>query len=115
MYRQDRSSWSRAWFASRGIFFSLDASMIRDPAIYAVVTDGDIAYPSAIPFLLVHLGCLAAIRTGVTWPAIALCVGLYWLRMFAVTAGCYQYFSHPSFSAGRVFPFILSFLSHSTP
>ena len=29
----------------------------------------DIIYPSAIPFVLVHLGCFAAIWTGITWPA----------------------------------------------
>src|SRR2546430_14362642 len=28
---------------------------------------GDIAYPSAIPLVLVHLACVAAIRTGITW------------------------------------------------
>ena len=28
----------------------------------------DIIYPSSIPFLLVHLACIAAIWTGVTWP-----------------------------------------------
>lgn len=75
---------------------------------------GDILYPSAIPFLLVHLGCLAAIWTGITWQAIALCVGLYWLRMFAVTAGYHRYFSHRSYATGRLFQFILAFLAQST-
>ena len=74
----------------------------------------DIAYPSAIPFVLVHLGCLAAIWTGVTWQAIALCAGLYWLRMFAVTAGYHRYFSHRSFATGRTFQFVLAFLAQST-
>jgi stearoyl-CoA desaturase (delta-9 desaturase) len=76
--------------------------------------DGDIAYPSAIPFVLVHLGCVAAIWTGITWPAVALCVGLYWLRMFAVTAGYHRYFSHRAFSTGRPFQFVLAFLAQST-
>jgi len=75
---------------------------------------GDIAYPSAIPFLLVHLGCVAAIWTGVTWPAIALCFGLYWLRMFGVTGGYHRYFSHRAFATGRIFQFILAFLAQST-
>lgn len=74
----------------------------------------DILYPSAIPFLLVHLGCLAAIWTGITWPAIALCVTLYWLRMFAVTAGYHRYFSHRAYATGRAFQFILAFLAQST-
>jgi len=74
----------------------------------------DIAYPSAIPFVLVHLGCLAALWTGMTWQAIALCAGLYWLRMFAVTAGYHRYFSHRAFSTSRVTQFFLAFLAQST-
>lgn len=74
----------------------------------------DIAYPSAVPFLLVHLGCAAAIWTGITWPAVALCVGLYWLRMFAVTAGYHRYFSHRAFSTSRAFQFVLACLAQST-
>lgn len=75
---------------------------------------GDIAYPSAIPFLLVHLGCFAAIWTGITWAAVALCGNLYWPRMFAVTAGYHRYFSHRAFATGRVFQFVLAFLAQST-
>jgi len=47
----------------------------------------DIMYPSAVPFVLVHLGCFAAIWTGVTWSAVALCAALYVVRMFGVVAG----------------------------
>jgi len=36
----------------------------------------DIAYPSAIAFLLVHLACFAAFWTGVTGTALLLGVGL---------------------------------------
>lgn len=84
------------------------------PARHQATTGDDIVYPSAIPFLIVHLGCLAAIWTGVSWPAVALCVTLYWVRMFAVTAGYHRYFSHRAFATGRVFQFILAFLAQST-
>src|SRR5262249_5854942 len=47
----------------------------------------DIMYPSAIPFVLVHLACLAAFWTGITWTAVALCIALYWLRIFGIGAG----------------------------
>src|SRR5438552_16473615 len=69
----------------------------------------DIVYPSALPFIPVHLGCVAAIWSGVTWEAIAICAVLYVLRMFAVGAGCHRYFSHRSYSTSRVFQFILAF------
>ena len=84
------------------------------PAPERAVPGDDIVYPSTIPFLAVHLACLAAIWTGISWPAVALCVTLYWLRMFAVTAGYHRYFSHRAFATGRVFQFILAFLAQST-
>jgi stearoyl-CoA desaturase (delta-9 desaturase) len=83
------------------------------PATRAASPD-DILYPSALPFVAVHLGCLAAFWTGVTWPALALCVGLYWLRMFGVTAGYHRYFSHRAFATGRIFQFLLAFLAQSS-
>jgi stearoyl-CoA desaturase (delta-9 desaturase) len=74
----------------------------------------DIIYPSAIPFVLVHLACLAAIWTGVTWQAIEICVVLYWLRIFAIGAGYHRYFSHRAYTTSRLFQFVLAFLSQST-
>jgi fatty-acid desaturase len=64
----------------------------------------DIAYPSAIPFVLVHLACLAAFWTGISWQSIVIGVALYWLRMFAIGAGYHRYFSHrprKAFCGGR--------------
>ena len=74
----------------------------------------DIIYPSALPFVLIHLGCAAAIWSGITWQAVVICVALYWLRMFAIGAGYHRYFSHRSYSAGRVFQFILAVLAQSS-
>ena len=74
----------------------------------------DIVHPQAIPFVLVHLLCFAAFWTGVTWQAVALCVGLYWLRIFAIGAGYHRYFSHRAFATGRVFQFVLAWCAQST-
>jgi len=74
----------------------------------------DIMYPSAIPFVLIHLGCFAAIWTGITLEAIILCVGLYWLRIFAIGAGYHRYFSHRAYSTSRAFQFVLAVMSQST-
>src|SRR6516225_2970158 len=65
----------------------------------------DIIYPSALPFLSVHLACIAAIWSGVTLQAVALCVVLYWLRIFAIGAGYHRYFSHRAYSTSRAFQF----------
>lgn len=74
----------------------------------------DILYPDAIPFVLLHLACFAAIWTGITWQAVAIAVTLYWLRMFAIGAGYHRYFSHRSFSTSRAFQFVLAFMAQTT-
>jgi stearoyl-CoA desaturase (delta-9 desaturase) len=74
----------------------------------------DIVYPSAIPFILVHLACFAAIWTGVTVESIVICIALYWLRIFAIGAGYHRYFSHRSYSTSRAFQFVLAVLAQST-
>ncbi|MGB6948082.1 MAG: acyl-CoA desaturase [Methyloceanibacter sp.] len=78
------------------------------------VDHDDIIYPSAIPFVLMHVACFAAIWTGVTLEAIVLGVALYWLRIFAIGAGYHRYFSHRAYSTSRVFQFILAFAAQST-
>ena len=74
----------------------------------------DIMYPSALPFIVLHLGCFAAFWTGITWQAVAIGVTLYWLRMFAITAGYHRYFSHRAYATSRLFQFVLAFLAQST-
>jgi stearoyl-CoA desaturase (Delta-9 desaturase) len=34
----------------------------------------DIMYPDVVTFLAIHVGCIAAIWSGVTWQSIAICV-----------------------------------------
>jgi len=74
----------------------------------------EVAYPTAHAFVLVHLACFAAIWTGISWSALALGVGLYWLRIFAIGAGYHRYFSHRAYRTGRVFQFLLAFASQSS-
>jgi stearoyl-CoA desaturase (delta-9 desaturase) len=74
----------------------------------------DIAYPSSVGFLLIHVGCLAAIWTGVTWRAVALALILYVLRIFAIGAGYHRYFAHRAFRTSRVVQFALAFLAQTS-
>ena len=57
----------------------------------------DIAYPSSIGFVLIHVGCFAAIWTGLTWRAAVLAIVLYLVRIFAIGAGYHRYFAHRAF------------------
>jgi stearoyl-CoA desaturase (delta-9 desaturase) len=63
-----------------------------------------------IPFIFMHVACLAVFWVGFSWPAVLLCVGLYALRMFGLTAGFHRYFSHRAYKTSRFFQFILALL-----
>jgi stearoyl-CoA desaturase (Delta-9 desaturase) len=71
--------------------------------------DERVNWVKSIPFVLVHLMPLGAVFTGVGWKEAALCVGLYYLRMFFITAGYHRYFAHRSYKLGRVMQFVMAF------
>ncbi len=74
----------------------------------------DIVYPAAIPFVLVHLSLIGIFWTGFTTTAVVLCVVLYLVRMWALTAGFHRYFSHRSYKTSRWFQFVLAFLGQTS-
>ena len=61
-----------------------------------------------IPFLLVNLGSVLVLWTGVS--TVALCVAFITLavRMFGLTGGYHRYFCHRSFGTSRFFQFVLA-------
>ena len=67
-----------------------------------------------LPFVLLHLSCLAVIWVGWSWTAIGTAIGLYAIRMFAITAGYHRYFSHSTYRTSRAFQFILAVLGVSS-
>jgi len=76
--------------------------VLRMPGLDRSLRDGGFA------FWTVHIICLAALFTGVTWSAVAVCAALFWLRMFGVTAGYHRYFAHRSYKTSRPFQFVLA-------
>lgn len=89
------------------LFFRLFAAAPKEAA-------ADYRLTGAVPFILAHLACVAALWTGVSAADLALAAGLYALRMFGVTAGYHRYFSHRTFKTGRVFQFVLAFIAQSS-
>lgn len=71
--------------------------------------DERVNWISSIPFFLIHLACLAAYFTGITVTAIVLCLALFWVRMFFITAGYHRYFAHKAYKLGRVSQFVMAF------
>ena len=74
----------------------------------------DIAYPSSIGFLLIHVGCIAVFWTGLTWHALTLAIVLYLVRIFAIGAGYHRYFAHRAFRTTRLLQFCLAFLAQTS-
>ncbi|MBV8857999.1 MAG: fatty acid desaturase [Acidobacteria bacterium] len=69
-----------------------------------------LSYAVCTQFLFMHLACLLAFWTGVSAAAVAVCLLLYVVRMFAITAGFHRLFSHRSYRTGRPFQFALAFV-----
>jgi len=66
-----------------------------------------------LPFIAIHLGCLAVWWVGVSTTAIVVAAALYGLRMFAITAFYHRYFSHNAFRTSRVAQFVFALLGAS--
>jgi len=69
-----------------------------------------IDWPRVVPFVGLHLGCLAAIWTGASAFAVGLAVALFAVRMFAITAFYHRYFSHRAFRTTRGWQFVFAVL-----
>lgn len=60
-------------------------------------------------FALMHLSCLGVFAVGWSWAALAGMLGMYVLRMFAITGFYHRYFSHRSFKTSRLMQFVFAF------
>lgn len=67
-----------------------------------------------IPFIFLHLGCLAVIWVGASPIAVAAAVALYFVRMFAITGFYHRYFSHRTYKTSRSFQLILAILGNTS-
>ncbi len=66
-----------------------------------------------LPFIGLHLACLAVLFTGVDVTAVLLCVVCYFVRMFGITAGYHRYFAHRSYKTSRIMQFLIACLGCS--
>jgi stearoyl-CoA desaturase (delta-9 desaturase) len=67
----------------------------------------------AIPFVFLHLACLAVFAVGVSPVALEVATGLYAIRMFSLTGFYHRYFSHRTFRTSRVMQFVFALLGAS--
>jgi stearoyl-CoA desaturase (delta-9 desaturase) len=64
----------------------------------------------AVPFIILHLGCLGVIWTGWSWTAVGVAAVLYVVRMFAITALYHRYFCHRAYRTSRVLQFLFGLI-----
>ena len=64
----------------------------------------------ALPFAILHLGCLGVIWTGWSWAAVLTAIGLYLVRMFAVTGFYHRYFCHRAYHTSRPMQFVFGLI-----
>ena len=72
-----------------------------------------IDWTRALPFTLLHAGCLGVAWTGVSPVALAVAAALYALRMFALTGFYHRYFSHRTFRTSRAMQLVFAILGAS--
>ena len=70
----------------------------------------DIDFLRVIPFMVMHLSCMAVFWVGASWFAVLFALSLYLIRMFAITGFYHRYFSHKTFRTSRAFQFIFAVL-----
>jgi stearoyl-CoA desaturase (delta-9 desaturase) len=87
------------WFDTHAI--SPEAYAAADPM------DRKVEWFRVAPFIVMHAVCLTAIWTGASPVAVAVCVALYLVRMFAITGFYHRYFSHRTFRTSRAFQFVM--------
>jgi stearoyl-CoA desaturase (delta-9 desaturase) len=63
-----------------------------------------------VPFIAIHLTCLLVFWVGTSSIALLTALGLYILRMFAITGFYHRYFSHRAFQTSRIAQFIFAAL-----
>lgn len=63
-----------------------------------------------LPFITVHVACLAIFWTGISPVALSLGFLTLAIRMFGLTGGYHRYFCHKSFKTTRIFQFILAWI-----
>jgi stearoyl-CoA desaturase (delta-9 desaturase) len=81
-----------------------------DSSAGAALDDDDehIDWLRTLPFIALHVACIAVIWVGVSGFALATAAALYAIRMFAITGFYHRYFSHRAFRASRVVQFVFA-------
>ncbi len=68
----------------------------------------EVVWLRVVPFVALHLGCLAVLWVGWSPVAVGVAAAFYFVRMFAITGFYHRYFSHRSFQTSRPMQFLFA-------
>ena len=92
----------------------LDSDYRRDDLPDPADLPEEVNWQRTLPFIFLHLGCLAVLWVGVSWISVVAAVVLYIIRMFAITGFYHRYFSHRTFKTSRTVQFMFALLGNSS-
>jgi stearoyl-CoA desaturase (delta-9 desaturase) len=78
-----------------------------------IVDKKEVDWPRVIPFIAIHVACVAVVWVGWSWTAVGVAVAAYLVRMFAITGFYHRYFSHRTFKTRRWTQFIFAVLGNA--
>jgi len=105
--------------ATRSVWRRAIAAVLRWFDTSVPMHESDIRYTRidwlrVLPFIGLHLMCFGVIWVGVSAAALWVALGLYLLRMFAITGFYHRYFSHKAFKTSRLVQFLFALLGASS-
>ena len=109
--RQKTSPWSVFVLT---VFRWLDSDYRREDLPDPSQLPAKVNWQRTLPFIFLHLGCLAVFWVGISPVAVGACVFLYLIRMFAITGFYHRYFSHKTFKTSRFVQFAFAVLGNSS-
>ncbi len=72
--------------------------------------DRSINWLKSLPFILMHLAVFTVFFVHFSWSSVLLCLALYYVRMFTITAGYHRYFAHRTYKMGRIPQFLMAWV-----
>ncbi len=92
----------------------LDSDYRREDQPDPATLPDRVNWERTLPFIFLHLGCLAVFFVGFSWTSLIAAILLYIVRMFAITGFYHRYFSHRSFKTSRPVQFLFAILGNSS-
>ena len=84
----------------------MDSWSVNSVELTDAQNDNKIQWFRILPFIILHLSCLAIFWVGISWFAVGFMLFFYLIRMFAITGFFHRYLSHKTFQTSRPVQFL---------